>query len=64
MIFCEGLVVPSVTLPKLKLVVLTIRPVVPVPDKLISVGELVALLTTLTPFGELTKPADPGLKAT
>jgi len=63
-IFWVGLVVPTVTLPKFTLVVLTVSPVVPVPDKVRLVGELLASLTTLTPVDEFTAPAAVGAKAT
>jgi hypothetical protein len=63
-IFCVGLVVFTATLPKFRLAVLTLSPVVPVPDRVMLVGVLLASLTTLTPVDELTAPAAFGAKAT
>jgi hypothetical protein len=59
-----GLVVSTVTLPKFRRVVLTLSPEVPVPDRVMLVGVLLASLATLTPLDELTAPAAVGAKAT
>ena len=60
---CGELVVFTETFPKFTLVALCVNPVVPVPDKLIVSGELLALLTTDT-LSPLTAPAAVGAKAT